>query len=97
LIYLFCLAHFVDSVTYEKKLLYIHIVDILYYIYITFVYNIVLFSSKALFTYTSKNVLLKIGILFSLFFGLDEHLRYFECPVAVWSVISEAHPSSQYQ
>jgi len=57
----------------------------------------ILFSSNALFTYTDKNVLLKNEILCSLFFGLVKHLRYFECPVAVWSVITEAHPSSQYQ
>ena len=102
LIYLFCLAHFVDAVTYEKQLLYFHIVDILHHIYITFIYNIILFlsilfSSNALFTYTGKNVLLKFGILCSLFFGLDKHLRYFECPVALWSVITEAHPCLQYQ
>jgi hypothetical protein len=28
------------------------------------------------------------------FLGPDEHLKVFECPVAVWSVISEDHLSS---
>ena len=46
------------------------------------------------FTYTSKNFLLKIGIIFSLFFGLDKH-KFFECPVTVWSVIIEDQLSSQ--
>jgi len=38
-----------------------------------------------------------IGVIFSFFLGPDERLRVFECPFAVWSVISEdfevCHPS----
>jgi hypothetical protein len=46
--------------------------------YITFIYNTVLFLNimfrhNMSFTYTSNNVLLKIGIIFSLFFGPDKH------------------------
>jgi len=47
--------------------------------------------------YTSKNMLLIIGIIFSVIFGLGEHLQVFECPVAVWSVISEDYLSSHHQ
>jgi len=42
-------------------------------------------------------MLLIFGIIFIVLFGLGEHLQVFECPVAVWSVISEEYLSSQYQ
>ena len=38
-----------------------------------------------------------MDIIFSVFVGKDEHLYVFECPVAVRSVISEDHVSSQHQ
>jgi len=38
-----------------------------------------------------------IGIVFSVFLGPDERVQAFECPVAVWSVISEYRHSSQHQ
>jgi len=38
-----------------------------------------------------------MGIIFIVFVGLDGHLYVFECPVALWPVISEYHLSSQYQ
>jgi hypothetical protein len=51
---------------------------------------------KILFTYTSGNILMIIGIAFSMLLGPDERLQDCECPVAVWSVISEVHLSSQH-
>ena len=85
---------FVGTVTYEKELLYFHIVDLhvriyLYYFYLQYciVLNI-LFRYNTLFIYTSKNILLIIGITFSVFHGPDKHLQVFECPIALWSVIS---------
>ena len=44
----------------------------------------------------SKNFTIIIGIAFSMLLGPDERLQGCECPVAVWSVISEVHFSSQY-
>jgi hypothetical protein len=38
-----------------------------------------------------------IGIACSMLLGPDERLQDCECPVAVWSVISEVHLSSQHQ
>ena len=38
-----------------------------------------------MFTYTSKNVLLVVGIMSSVFLGLGECLEVFECPAAVIS------------
>jgi hypothetical protein len=49
------------------------------------------------FFYTSENVLLIIGIMFNVFFGLGEHLQVFECPVAIWSAVSKNYLSSQHQ
>jgi hypothetical protein len=89
-IYLCDPSPFLDTVTYEIKLLYFHIVDlyIRIHIYITFIFNIllllnILFRYNTLFTYTSKNILLIMGIIFSVFLGPDEHLQVFDCPVAV--------------
>jgi len=50
-----------------------------------------------LFTYTSSNILIIIGIIFSTLLGPDERFQDCECPVAVLSVISEYHLSSQHQ
>jgi len=72
------------------------------YIYSNFIVNIVLFLN-IMFWYThslviqSKNILLIIGLIFSVFLGPDEHLQVSECPVAVWSVISEVHLPALYQ
>jgi len=46
--------------------------------------------------YTSKSILLKIGIKFSVFIGPDEHLQVFECSVVVWLMISEGRLSSRH-
>jgi len=54
-------------------------------------------SFKAVFIYTSKSILLKIGIIFGVFIGPDEHLQVFEYSVAVWLVTSEGHLLSQHQ
>jgi hypothetical protein len=75
------------------------LICILEYIYITLIYNIVLFLNilfryNTLFTYISKNILLIIGIIFGVFVGPDKHLPVFECPIALWSVISEDRLSS---
>jgi len=48
-----------------------------------------------LFTYAIRNILLIIGIIFSVFLGLDGHLQVLECPVAVWSVVRD-HLCSQH-
>jgi len=68
-------------------------------IYLCFIYNIrfflnILFRYNTLYTYTSKNIVLIVGITFNVFHGPDEQWQVFECPVAVWSVISEGHLSS---
>ena len=47
-----------------------------------------------MFTYAIRNILLIIGIIFSVFLGPDGHLQVFECPVAVWSVVRD-HLCSQ--
>jgi len=52
---------------------------------------------NTLYTYTSKYILLIVGITFSGFVRPVEHLQVFECPVAVWSVISEDHLSLHHQ
>jgi hypothetical protein len=62
--------------------------------YITFIYNTVLFlyilfRYYTYFTYTSEHILLTIGIVFNVFLGPDKHLEVFKCPVAVWLVRSE--------
>jgi hypothetical protein len=77
------------------------LIYILEYCCITLIYDIVLFLNilfkyNPLFTYTSSNILLLSGIIFSVFLGPDEHLQVFECPVAVWSVASEDRLSSQH-
>jgi hypothetical protein len=80
--------------TYEKMLLYFHnvLIYILECIYVTL--NIVcflniLFRYNTLFTYINKNILLIIGIVFSVSLGPYEHLQVFERPVPLWSVISK--------
>jgi hypothetical protein len=72
--------------------LYFHIVHlyILEYSYIAFIYNTILFLNilfrrDTLFTYRSKNILLIIGIVLSMFRRPNEHFQVFECPAAVWS------------
>jgi hypothetical protein len=55
----------------------------------------ILFRCNTLFTYTSKYILLILGIILSVFRVPDERLLVFECPVAVWSVINEDHLSSE--
>jgi hypothetical protein len=106
--------HFVEALTDQKKLLYLHVV-LLYikniYIYI-YIYIVILISNfnlstvlflnivfwcNTLFSYTSKNILLVLGLIFSVFLWPDEHLQVSECPVAVLSVISEVHLSTQRQ
>jgi len=68
------------------------LIYILEYIYVTlnieFFLN-VLFRYNILFTYISKNILLIMGIIFSVSLGPDELLQVFECPAALWSVISK--------
>jgi len=75
------------------------LINILEYIYVTlnivFFLNI-LFRYNTLFTYISKNILLIIGIIFSVSLGPDEHLQVFECPVALWSVISKDLTTSNW-
>jgi len=63
-------------------------------IFITFICNI---GNNTLFTNKSKNILIIVGIVFSVFFGPDECLQAFECPVTMLSVISEYYHSSQHQ
>jgi hypothetical protein len=36
------------------------------------------------------------GVAFTMLLGPDERLQVFECPVALWSVISEDHLPSQH-
>jgi hypothetical protein len=50
-----------------------------------------------LFIYTSKNILLITGSIFSVFRGADAHFIVFEYPVAVWWVIMEVHLLPQNQ
>ena len=57
---------------------------------------VILKKYNTLFTDTSKSILLIIGITFSVFLGPDAHLQVFECPVAMWSMIS-GHLSSQHR
>ena len=57
--------------------------------YINF-FHIVVFYIK------SKNFTIVNGIAFSMLLGPDERLQGCECPVAVWSVISDLHLSSQH-
>jgi hypothetical protein len=103
LIYLCGPLPFIGTITYEKKSLYFHVVDLyirihLYYCYLQY-YTVFkfLFMYNTLFTYTSRNILLIIGIIFNVLLGPDEDLQVFECLVAVWSVISQDHLSSQHQ
>jgi len=76
---------------------YLYITIYLYFIYsIVFLLNI-LFTYNTLYTYTSRNIVLIVGITFSVFLGPDEQWRDFECPIAVWLMISEDHLSSYRQ
>jgi hypothetical protein len=73
---------FVDAVTYKKKLISTLLIYILEYIYITFVYNTVLFLNilfryNALFTHKSKNIMLIIGIIPSVLLQPDKQLQVF--------------------
>ena len=73
------------------------------YIYTTFIYNIllllnILFVYNTLLNYTSKHVLSITGsIILSVLNRHDEHLQDFECPFAVWEVMSEDRLSSLRQ
>jgi hypothetical protein len=72
---------FVDIVTYEKKLLYFHIVNLniriyLYYFCLNYCIVVFLFGHNTFSTYASKNNLLKFGVIFSVFLGRDEHLQF---------------------
>ena len=42
-----------------------------------------------LFTYTSKNMLLIIGIILSVFLMPEKHLQIFECPVKLYLLSSD--------
>jgi len=91
-IYLCGPQHFVEAVTVQKKL----------HMYSNSILNValflnIMFSYNTFFSYTSKNILLIIGLVLSVFVGHDEHLQDSECPVAVWPVISEIYLSAQYQ
>jgi hypothetical protein len=55
-----------------------------------------LFNNNMLSTYTSKNILLIIGIIFSAFLGSENQLQMFEYPVALGSMISEDNLTSQH-
>ena len=44
-----------------------------------------------------KNILLVVGITFSVFFGPDEYLQISECLAVLWSVISEDLLFPQHQ
>jgi hypothetical protein len=98
-----CAPPFVDAVTYENNSLYFHVVDLYIRIHSYYfclqqcIFLNILFRHNTLFTCTSKNIPLMIGIIFSVFLGPYEHLQIFECPVAVWSVISQVYLSSQHQ
>jgi hypothetical protein len=96
-------APFVDAVTYEKKFLYSHIVDLyisiyLYYFYLQYciVLN-VLFRHNTLSTYTIKNILLTCGIIFSVFLGPVTTCKFLNVAVAARSVIRENHLSTQHK
>ena len=52
---------------------YYHLKNVLLLYTILYCFLNIMFRHNMSFTYTSKNVLLKIGIIFSLFFGLDNH------------------------
>jgi hypothetical protein len=79
--------------SYFISILLIHVLE---YIFITFIYNIVSFLNILFGTNKSKNVLIIIGIVFTVFLGPDECLLAFVCPVTVFAVISEYHHSSQH-
>jgi len=90
---------FVNADAYDKKLLHFHIIDLCIRIYVSYLYIIVLFSDilfryNTLFTYTSKNILLVIGLIFSVFLGPDEHLQVYECPFAERQLLLTASKSS---
>jgi len=42
-----------------------------------------------MFTYTSKNILLIIDVMLSVFLGSEEHLQMFECPVKLYLLSSD--------
>ena len=50
-----------------------------------------------MFTFNIKNKVLIIGFMFGVFREPDEQLHVSECPVAVWTVISEDRVSSQHR
>jgi len=49
------------------------------------------------FTIKITNILLIFGFIFGVFRNPDEQLRVFECPVAMWTVITADRLSSQHQ
>lgn len=98
LIYLWGLPPLIDSITCETHVTWSHILDLYIRIYsYSFYLQCCAVYLLFVFPYTSKNVLLIIGIIFSVFFGLGEQLEVFECPVALWSAVSEDSLSSQHQ
>lgn len=91
LIFLLGLPPFIDSVTCETDVTLFHILDL----YIR-IYSYYFYLQCFVVPYASKNIFLIIGIIFSVLFGPGEQLQVFECPVAMWSVISEYNLSSQH-
>jgi len=73
---------------------YLYIKIYLYFIYSIGLFLNILFRYSTLYTCTSKNIVLIVGITFGVFHGPDEQWQVFECPVAVWSMISEDRLSS---
>ena len=57
----------------------IYVLELIYvsYLYIIVLFSGILFRYNTLYTYTSKNILLVIGIIFSVFLRPDEHLQVF--------------------
>jgi hypothetical protein len=95
LIYLCGLPLFINSVTCETDVTSFHILDLYIRIYSHYFYlHCCVVYLLFVVPYTSKCMLLIIGIIFSVFFGLGEHYQVFECSVAVWSVITKDYLSS---
>jgi len=80
-----------------------HIVDLYIKVfYITFIYHTISFLNNllrhnTLCTNKVSNIQIITGIAFRMLLGPDERLQDRDYPVAVWSVISEVHLSSQHQ
>jgi len=75
LIYLCGFPPFIDTVTCEVDVTLFHILDLYIRIYSYYLYiQCCVVYLLLVVPYTSKNMLLIIGIIFSVLFGLGEHL-----------------------